>query len=334
MFYRVFLAVVLSCFVVVTTRADAWDRIPDSTTFDEWSPSEMRSALLFAGFGRSARVPRKAETSAERRRSVPMAFAASALVPGVGQMYNEQRVKAVAMIALEAALIAGYLVWRNQGMDAEDAYTLYAHEFWDPARYSVWLNDYVDYLEQEQGASIGASAIEVPTGIDFSAPESWSTQERQIVRTFFDEIRAVEGVVYHPETGASFSHKLPYFGEQQYYELVGKYFQFAPGWIDYPVWRQGGEFTGAIDPELTGPGGTKPNVQGRFREYARDHADANTLLRRASRTSALVVLSHVVSAIDAAIAAKLHNDRLDANLELSYDALDEPLFMASMSWRF
>ena len=322
---------------------------------DPGSAAEMRSALLFDAstppFNVSAPPPNvpaptfdastplfgasaPSTMASDHSRNVALAFGMSAVVPGAGQVYNRQWVKAAVAIAFEGALAAGFFAWRAQGRNAEDDYKAYAHEYWDAGRYASWLNDYVDFLEQEHGASIGTGSIPIPNHIDFSAPDAWSTQERQAVRDFFNIIRDVEGEVFHPETGASFSHKLPYFAEQQYYELIGKYFQFAPGWVDYPVWRENGEFTGAIDPELTGPGGTKPNVQGRFREYARDHAEANTLLRRASRVSALIVLNHVVAAIDAAITAKLHNDRLNADVELSYDIFNEPQLLGTLSWRF
>lgn len=310
--------------------ASAMHPVADSTTAAPASGAEMRSALVFDDLLFRPAAPQGARGS----RNVALGFGMSAMVPGAGQFYNEQPIKAVVALAIEGALVAGYFVWRARGRDAEEAYQAYAHEHWDPSRYASWLNDYVDFLEQEHGATIDAGAISAPAGVDFSSPESWTTQEQQAVRTFFNDVRDVEDAVFHPETGASFSHKLPYFAEQQYYELIGKYFQFAPGWVDYPAWKQDGAFTGAIDPERTGPDGSKPNVQGRFLDYAGEHADANTLLRRASRISALVVLNHVVAAIDAAITAKLYNNRLDAGLDLSYDAMNEPQLLASLSWRF
>lgn len=297
-------------------------------TPDSMSTAEVRAALLSIDGTASARMQQEA------KRNVALAFGMSAALPGSGQIYNRQWIKAAVAVGLEAALIAGYFIYRGRGLDAEDAYKAYAHEFWDPAQYADWLNDYVDFLELEHGASIDASPITPPDGIDFTSPGSWSELERQTVRSFFNQIRSVEQVIFHPETNATFSHKLPYFAEQQYYELIGKYFQFGPGWVDYPEWRVDGEFTLAIDPEHTGPGGSKPNIQGRFLEYASDHADANTLLRRASRMSAVIVLNHLVSAIDAAITSKLHNDRLSADLALRYDVLNEPQILASVRWRF
>ena len=316
-------------------EAPALDRRPPAdsasapiATAPQLSAAQLRAALL-AVHGASPDTVAQASN-----RNVLMAFGMSAVAPGAGQIYNRQWVKAAVAIGLEAALVAGYFVFRSRGQDGEAAYKAYAHQFWDPAQYATWLNDYVDYLELEHGAEIDADPVPIPTGIDFTSPESWSADDRQMARAFFNQIRGVEDNVYHPETGASFSHKLPYFGEQQYYELIGKYFQFAPGWVDYPTWREAGEFTLAIDPEYTGPGGSKPNIRGRFLEYAADHADANTFLRRASRISAILVLNHLVSAIDAAITSKLHNDSLSADLALRYDVLNEPQLLASLRWRF
>lgn len=292
------------------------------------STAEVRAALLSLAGGSEF------QDAPAGSRNVMLALGMSALVPGSGQVYNKQWVKAAVAIGVEAALIAGYFVHQSRGMDAEEAYKAYSHEYWDPRRYASWLNDYVDFLEEEHGATIGTDPVVIPSGIDFRTPDSWTAEDRQTARSFFNQIRGVEGQIFHPETGASFSHKLPYFAEQQYYELIGKYFQFAPGWVDYPAWRTGAEFTIAIDPEHTGPGLTKPNIQGRFLEYAADHADANTLLRRASRMSALIVLNHLVSAIDAAITSKLHNNRLDADVALGYDVMNEPQLLASVRWRF
>jgi hypothetical protein len=128
---------------------------------------------------------------------------------------------------------------------------------------------------------------------------------------------------------------LPGFGEQQYYELIGKYFQFAPGWFDYPEWKaQNGEYTLAIDPERSGEGGSKPNVSSSFYNYAEEHADAQDLLRKASRVSLLLIVNHLAAAAEAAISAKLHNDRLSTSLGLAYVPVGGPVPVAVMRYRF
>jgi hypothetical protein len=57
-------------------------------------------------------------------------------------------------------------------------------------------------------------------------------------------------------------------------------------------------------------------VSDRFFQYAKDHAHANDVLRRASRVTTLLIATHFVSAIEAAVSAKLHNDRLSPGLEI------------------
>lgn len=290
----------------------------------------VRAVILYGGEGNQAF---QVEPGASSVRSIPLALGLSALLPGLGQAYNRQWIKAVAGVAIEAALVAGYFHYRGRGRDDEAAYQAYAHAHWVPTKYAIWLQDYSDWLPLTQRHD-----FDVPFDIDFSRPDSWTVDDRSRVRAFFNDIRAVEGVIYHPETSAAFSHKLPYFGEQQYYELVGKYFQFAPGWVDYAgvdcipgdegctfPWldSEGNYIDAVMDPERTGAGGSKPNVQGRMLEYARNHESANDLLRTASRVTSFILLNHIVAAIDAAVFAKLHNDRVSANVSATLDQFGE-----------
>ena len=296
---------------------------------DPSPPTTAAAARMLLIHGDS-RLAVEADDSPVRARSVPAALALSAVLPGAGQAYNRQWIKAAVGVAIEAALFAGYLHYRSRGRDDETAFKEYAHLHWNPAKYALWLQDYSDWLPV-----VERQDFDVPLDVDFDDPGSWTADQRARVRALFNDIRATEGVVYHPETGAAFSHKLPFFGEQQYYELVGKYFQFAPGWVDYAgiecrpgeedcrfpwIDEEGAYVDGVIDPERTGQGGSKPNVQGRMLDYARDHAAANDLLRTASRMTSFLVLNHIVAAIDAAVFAKLHNNRVSARLSAEVDA--------------
>ncbi len=297
-----------------------------------YTQQELRRALLRTGNAMEADGPFR---RASGRRSVPLAFALSAVLPGAGQAYNRQWVKALVGISVEAALVTGYVVWRGRGLDEERAYQAFANANWDPIRYSAWLNDYQVFLNQEFNAGLDPFVIEAPSGIDFTNPGAWSAADRQVVDAFFAQIRSVERRVFHPETGAAFSHQLPNFGDQQYYELIGKYFQFAPGWRDYPVWVDAeGNFTVAIDPEMTGPNGEKPNVSEMFFAYAEDAEHANDLLRRASRLSLFFIVNHLVAGIDAAISSKLHNERIDTSFGLSYgpDGSAQPVAAVRVSF--
>lgn len=296
--------------------------------------AQVRATLLYPGTPPVAPSVRPLPAQGSSR-SIPLAFVLSAAVPGAGQAYNRQWVKAAFGLALEAALVTGYTVWRQQGLDGETAFQTFAHARWSPTQYAAWLNDYTVFLTNEYGASITAPPITIPTGIDFQHPESWGATEQAAANTFFSQIRAIERQVFHPETGATFSHQLPNFGEQQYYELIGKYYQFAPGWDDYAAWKDAeGNFTAAIDPELTGQGGTKPNVTDTFRAYADDHGHANDLLRRASRLSVFFIFNHLMAGVDAAISAKLHNDRLRTHMGLGYGPDGRAQPVATVQVRF
>lgn len=286
------------------------DPRPDERT---WTASEIRAGLL-APADRSV-----AESKRDVKRSIPLAFGLSALAPGAGQAYNRDWAKAAVTLGLEVAVFTVWSLTRSKGLSAEDDFRAFAHAQWDPGQYATWLNDYVTYLEDQFGHTVSAPPAQVPSGINFMDPPSWTNAERSAVDSFFRQIQTIERQVYHPETGATFSHQLPGFGEQQYYELIGKYFQFAPGWEDYPDWRDGnGGFNVAIDPERTGQGGSKPNVSDTFFQYARDHAHAQDLLRTASRLSTLFVVNHLLAGIDAAVTAKLRNDRIATNMALLY----------------
>lgn len=269
------------------------------------------------------------------QRSVPLAFVLSAVVPGAGQIYNKQYVKSGIALVIEAAAVTGYSILRNRGLDAETDFQNVAHQNWSPVRYANWLNDYSDYLSSELGAVITAPKIQVVNSVDFTNPSSWSSADQAAVKTLFTQIRAIERQVYHPETGAAFSHQIPDFAAQQYYELIGKYFQFAPGWDDYGNWKDNqGRYTAAIDPELTGTNGSKPNVSSSFYAYAVDHADAQDMLREASRISLLFIFNHIVAAVDAAVSAKLFNNKLESQMGLAYNSFGAPSPIASIRLTF
>lgn len=295
----------------------------------------MRAALLYDDWSAQP-FGSPGMSMVQKKRSIGAAFVMSALVPGLGQAYNRQWGKAAIGFALEAAIITGAIVWNRQGNALEDDYQAYAHAFWDPAKYAGWLNDYNTYLQTNfPGSGITAGPVTIPNQVDFQHPESWTDMEWEVVLDFFSQIQGVERQMFHLETQAAFSHTLPDFSEQQYYELVGKYYQFAPGWEDYPDWRSPeGEYTVAIDPSMTGPNDTRPNVSPRFFDYAEDHAHANDVLRRASRVTTLLIATHFIAAIEAAVSAKLHNDRITPALEIGRSENGNPRAVATLKIRF
>jgi len=295
------------------------------------SPAEVRSGLVH---GPASDIFPQSGLWATGKRSIPLAFGLSAVVPGLGQVYNHHWTKAAVAVVIEAAVITTWATWHAQGLDGEDAFRATAHAGWSPAKYASWLNDFSEYLVETYGADVTAPPVDVITSIDYQHPEAWTASDHLAVNYMISQIHEVERQMYHPETGATFSHVLPGFGEQQYYELIGKYFQFAPGWNDYPNWvDENGAFNEAIDPERSGAGGTKPNVSKSFYDYAEDHAHAEDLLRRATHVSLLLIVNHLVAAVDAAVSAKLHNDRLSTTMGFSVAPGGETVAVGILRYR-
>lgn len=287
--------VALLVIAVVGAGAPAWPDTAPARAQSDAPPTSRRTSLervLVDAPGEPGLAGRMMAPDSARR-SPWVALTLSAGVPGAGQVYNDDWIKAGVAVALEAALWSGWAVWRSRGRSGRRAYRSYAHEHFDPVRYARWLNEYPGY----RGDPIPVE--EVSGSVDFSRPESWTSAERRAVQRLIDAIQAAENEAHFAgDPSASFSHQLPDFGDQQYYELIGKYHQYAAGWDD------------------CGSGCGVDGPSSRFRRYARMHGEANTQLRRASRASALILVNHGLAALDGLLSAQLHNSRIDTRARL------------------
>ena len=97
------------------------------------------------------------------------------------------------------------------------------------------------------------------------------------------------------ETG---SHKLPRHGEQQYYELIGKYHQYSSGWND---------FSGA---------GNKDQISPNFTFYSGMRGEANDFYSTASTAVIGIYVNHFLSALDAVWSAAQFNNDLAVKIRL------------------
>ena len=90
----------------------------------------------------------------------------------------------------------------------------------------------------------------------------------------------------------NYSHTLTNEHNQQYYEMIGKYKQFAFAWKDF-------------DPNTAGPDSMTP-----LRNfYLHVRAQSNNLLDKAKYSVMFSLANHILSAFDAAIAVKKHNKK-------------------------
>jgi hypothetical protein len=100
--------------------------------------------------------------------------------------------------------------------------------------------------------------------------------------------------------GYYFTHHLPDTKTQQYYEMIGKYDQFVFGWDD-------------VDTVATPP--TSANLRRAYSAnrmtYEEMRHKANQMYGRATASLIAMMVNHVVSGVEAALAARSHNKRID-----------------------
>jgi hypothetical protein len=191
----------------------------------------------------------------------------SGLIPGTGEIYAKSYIKAAIFIAVEAGLWIAYGIYQGKGNDQTDYYQGYADGNWDVYRYAQWLVD-----QQFAGSSV----------INPNEPD------KNVLR---GQINICES--------QNFSHTLPPYGDQQYYEVIGKYQNFLKGWSD-----------------AAGKDINKNN----YGTYQLDQVDyymgerqlANDYYGYGTTSLMVVLLNHIVSAIDGVLSVNSYNNKISA----------------------
>lgn len=142
-----------------------------------------------------------------------------------------------------------------------------------------------------------------------------------------------------PPGTTEISHHLPDTRTQQYYEMTGKYDQFAWGWDDAVL---NGETLGPSVQAITGPATTPSSARRAFYETRRN--DANNAFDRATRMIFVSMANRLISAFEAmfttrAINKKIRrensefgNFRVSAKLKSYYTKRDTPYI--SLTYKF
>jgi hypothetical protein len=130
------------------------------------------------------------------------------------------------------------------------------------------------------------------------------------------------GIAYLPENMEAlrawerdhFSHGLHVQKDQQYYEMIGKYDQFNAGWDD-------SNGKGLLDSDWS-----KSLRTPRRLFYDERRHDSNRAFKNATWGITAVLLNHLLSAAEAAYAAKVNNDKLTFNIQLEPRTLNGELY--------
>jgi len=219
--------------------------------------------------------------SIEGRKSPYLAAALSLVVPGAGEFYDESYIKSAVFVVLEATAITVGLIYNKKGDNQTNFFQNYADQHWSVVRYAKWT--------LKNAPSINSAVDPTKYNVFYSnGTVNWS------------ELNRLES-----DIGQYYSHRLPYHGEQQYYELIGKYPQYNVGWDDF-----GDENTPfRYDVNLK-------NLTPNFYYYADERGKANSLYNVAAKAVVVVIINHIVSAIDAAWSAHSYNKNLEIHASI------------------
>lgn len=235
------------------------------------------------------------------------AFFGSLMLPGFSQAANKKWIRSALYIIAEASTILAHQVYLNEGRNGEKAYRNFIDQNWSVQKYAEYVVDYNNRYNAEYQTNpltindLANSNASFSSG-DFGFGRSdWGKID-------IDKLRALENKTKYQKNSwnagsTSFSHPLPNYGSQQYYELVAKYFQFGPGWRDFST-------------SLETITWTLQDMSDQFKDASDQSTSFNNSLRTASRLTSLIILNHVISAFDGYFTVKLKNFELSQNQQV------------------
>ena len=243
---------------------------------------------------------------APRKEKSPWAAGAFSLViPGAGELYTQNYLKgAIFFVADVAAWTLAY-TYNKKGNRQTDEFQAFANAHWSAVRYANWTMDNLVVLTE--GHADRSQYEDLVFNSDYDPSSPCPPPFRCIE---WAELNAMEDTIghYSPPGGNGYTHRLPYFAEQQYYELIGKYTEFSRGWDDADL-----SAITASDLPL------KSN-SARFYEYANMRAQANRYYDIAGTWVTLAIVNHVISAIDAYWSATKYNAALHAEANMHFQS--------------
>lgn len=231
-----------------------------------------------------------------------LAFLSSAILPGSGRAANENWFLAGTYMAIEAASIYFIVDYRNRGITGEQSYENFADQNWSVVQYADWIVQYHDM--HNFNVNCANNCVEqLRDMVDghqpaFDTDIDWNVININLLR---EVERNTPYLTTDFEATNNFSHTLPAYGSQQYYELIAKYYQYQSGWADY--------YPQSPDPFFVDlRGGTASPL---FFDAARRAQQFNDDYRTSRNILALLFVNHIISAFDSYFTFTLKQNRLE-----------------------
>lgn len=210
----------------------------------------------------------------------------SLILPGMGQVYAGNPKRALVFLGVEAIAIASWNRYRQLGNDKTVAFQDSADAQWDFNRwwwdYGLYNNEYYTTTLPSEGKIVigpaGGHSLEFFVDMDDDGrPEVFgnTNEHTERLRQLMD---------------SDSSQYLHVKRNQEYYENIGKYNQFFPGWDDALE-----NINEAPEDRKSGPFAYSPHRS----KYMKIREDANRLKSIASYSVSALMFNHVLSAVDA-----------------------------------
>jgi len=211
------------------------------------------------------------------KKSTFIAAALSVVLPGAGEVYTQSYWKAGIFAVVEATAIVVAVSYNKKGDNQTNYFQNYADAHWSIKRYAEWTL---------------ANVKNINPAVDAS--------QYAVINN--------DGTVNHPELnrlerdlGSGYSHALPVHGEQQYYELIGKYPQYSHGWDDANQ--------SDIDFHI---------LSANFLDYSKMRGKANDYYNVSDKAVLGIYFNHLLSGLDAVWSAISFNKDLAVNVRMNH----------------
>jgi len=243
-----------------------------------------------------------------------VAFLSSMILPGSAQAANGKWARAGVYLATEVFSIIYFTNRTNTAKDQERRYEAFANSEWSVVAYSQWLVGYYDnngisnpQLEDLRSMVNNANS---GTGPNFNDTRNdWNEIDIRLLQSIERDSPLICGSC---NSGNKFSHVLPAYGSQQYYELISKYYQFEGGWSDFYA-----QNVAVPNPNYNYQYDNNGSLASEFFFLGAERADQfNNNYRRAGNILNLLVINHVISAFDALFTVKLKNAQIQPSANM------------------
>ncbi|PID30881.1 MAG: hypothetical protein CR982_00760 [Candidatus Cloacimonadota bacterium] len=307
-------AILVSLLTLASLRADGLENLDL-----EYKYSEINSVLI------AEKEKAKEEKTIGRSilrneyrdgKSPLIASGLSILVPGAGEIYGEDYIRAGIFLGLEATFLGVWYTYENDGDDKTDKFHDYADIHFSEEKYFTGIN-----LFLEQGVDAGLATTPFDSWTDVR--DHWESGDHDslfVSNQLKDNLSMDE-----------FGHKLPDTKTQQYYEMIGKYHQFSLGWDDFNgmgktdddkwVFINNLNYTNFSNNEA---GNYLFDSKGKRDNYESMRNEANEAYEFGQNFLMLTIVNHVVSAFDAAYVIK-SDWSLESKIRVKQTNKDESL---------